>query len=119
MMKVLLVDDEAAARERMRRLLAKFTDVVIIGEAHSGLDALRRAAELAPDVVLMDIEMPELDGISAARALPRPGPRVVFVTAYDRFALAAFEAAAVDYLVNPSPKSAWRRRSIACARPRR
>jgi two-component system, LytTR family, response regulator len=99
--KVLLADDEIAARERLRQLLAGYPELVIVGEARDGVDALAKVATLQPDVLFLDIEMPALDGIAVARALGPKGPRVVFVTAYDDFALAAFENAAVDYLVKP------------------
>ncbi len=101
-MKALLADDETAARDRLRHLLAsRHPDLVIVGEANDGVDALAKVATLQPDVLFLDIEMPALDGIAVARALGGKGPRIVFVTAYDDFALAAFENAAIDYLVKP------------------
>lgn len=97
----LVVDDESAARSRMKRLLSGFDGLEVIGEAENGLEALEKTALLKPDVVFLDIDMPELSGLAAARALPHPGPMVVFATAYDEHALAAFEASAIDYLVKP------------------
>ena len=102
-MKVLLVDDEALARERLRRLLAELPDVSVCGEAGDGRSALALCAELQPDVVLLDIRMPGMDGLEAARhlaGLPDP-PAVVFTTAFGDHALEAFEACAVDYLLKP------------------
>ncbi len=100
-MKVLLVDDEKPARARLARLLQEFPDVVVVGEATNGQEALERIMALRPDVVFLDIEMPGLTGLEVARVLPASGPKVVFATAYDEFALQAFDANAVDYLVKP------------------
>ena len=102
-MKVLLVDDEALARERLRRLLNELPDCVVCGEAAEGQAALALYAQTRPDVVLMDIRMPGMDGLEAARhlaGLPDP-PAVVFTTAFGDHALEAFEACAVDYLLKP------------------
>lgn len=100
-LRALLVDDEAPARARLKRMLEK--ELEISGEASNGLEALERIEALKPDVVFLDIEMPELGGLDVARTLAgREGaPVVVFVTAYDEFALQAFEAHAADYLVKP------------------
>jgi two-component system, LytTR family, response regulator AlgR len=102
-LRVLLVDDEAPARERLRRLLEELGDVEIIGEATNGAEALERCAALDPDLVLLDVRMPGMDGIEAARhlgALDDP-PSVIFTTAHDEYALAAFESEAVGYLLKP------------------
>lgn len=102
-MRVLITDDEAPARERLRRLLGEFADVELVGEAANGADALALSARLDPDLVLMDIRMPGIDGLEAAMHLAdseRP-PAVVFTTAYGDHALEAFEASAVDYLLKP------------------
>ncbi len=99
-MKVLVVDDEPLARRRLRRLLGRLPDADVVGEAGNGLEALERIRELRPDVVLLDIRMPGLDGLALAR---RGGdlPHIVFVTAYEEHAVQAFEANAVDYLLKP------------------
>jgi len=102
-MKVLIVDDETLARERLRRLLDDIEGVTTVGEAADGEAALNACGELRPDVILLDIRMPGLDGISTARQLaemPHP-PAVIFTTAYGEHALEAFEAEALDYLVKP------------------
>ena len=102
-MKVLLADDEPLARERLRGLLAEIPGVQLVGEASNGREAFEQAVAKRPDTVLLDIAMPVLDGLEAARYLLAldPPPAVVFCTAYDEHALAAFEARAVDYLVKP------------------
>lgn len=102
-MKVLLVDDETLARERLRRLLAELPDCAVCGEAGDGRTALALCVELQPDVVLLDIRMPGMDGLEAARyiaGLPDP-PAVIFTTAFGDHALEAFEACAADYLLKP------------------
>lgn len=102
-MKVLIVDDEPLARERMRALLDEFFDTQVVGEVGDGASALHAAMTLQPDLVLLDIAMPGIDGLETARHLarfPLP-PAVVFCTAYDAHALEAFEAKAIDYLVKP------------------
>jgi two-component system response regulator AlgR len=102
-MKILLADDEALSRARLRDLLADSPEAEVVGEAANGLEALGLAIKLKPDVLLLDINMPGLDGIRCARELARlpEGPAVVFVTAHDDFALQAFEVAACDYLLKP------------------
>jgi len=102
-MKVVIADDEPLARERLRALLAEHPDLVLVAEAGDGREALHACAEHDADVVLLDIAMPGIDGLEAARHLAafEPRPAVVFCTAYDAHALSAFEAAAVDYLVKP------------------
>ena len=103
MMRALLVDDEAPARARMRRMLEGLSGsgVIVAGEATNGLEALERIDTLKPELVFLDIEMPELDGFGVARSLGPQGPSLIFVTAYDEFALKAFETHAIDYLVKP------------------
>ncbi len=102
-MKVVIADDEPLARERLRALLADQQGVEVVAEAENGLGALQACAEHRPDVVLLDIAMPGVDGLEAARHLAAfdPRPAVVFCTAYDAHALSAFEAAAIDYLMKP------------------
>lgn len=101
--RVLIVDDEPPARERLARMLAEVPDVAVVGEAGNGADAIAACVRLTPDIVLLDIRMPGMDGIEAARhlnALEEP-PAVIFVTAHDEHALAAFEAQALGYLLKP------------------
>jgi two-component system response regulator AlgR len=102
-LKVVIADDEPLARERLRALLADQAGIEVVAEAENGEQALHACAELQPDLVLLDIAMPGLDGLEAARHLAtfEPRPAVVFCTAYDAHALSAFEAAAIDYLMKP------------------
>ena len=102
-MKIVIADDEPLARERLRALLAEQPDAVVVAEAGDGHEALHACAAHDPDVVLLDIAMPGIDGLEAARHLAgfEPRPAVVFCTAYDAHALSAFEAQAIDYLVKP------------------
>jgi two-component system response regulator AlgR len=100
---VLVADDEGPARERLLRLLAEIPGTRVVGEAATGREALERAAATAPDVVLLDVRMPDMDGLEAARhmaLLERP-PAIVFTTAFDQYALAAFESQAIGYLLKP------------------
>lgn len=101
MIRTLIVDDEAFARERLRQLLAAVSGVEIVGEASNGEEALDRIAELRPDLVLLDIQMPGASGLEVAACLPRPRPRIIFCTAFDQYAVDAFELNAVDYLLKP------------------
>jgi two-component system LytT family response regulator len=98
--KVLIVDDEALARERLRRMLSKIKDIEVIGEAEDGLQAVEQIDRLRPDLVFLDIQMPGLDGFGVLDALQEPPP-IIFVTAYDKYALRAFEVNALDYLLKP------------------
>ncbi|WP_296950178.1 LytTR family DNA-binding domain-containing protein [uncultured Massilia sp.] len=100
-MRILIVDDEAPARARLRHLLAQQDGIAAVDEACDGVDALARIAAFRPDALLLDIEMPELSGIELAASLPEPAPLLVFVTAWDRYALQAFDARAIDYLLKP------------------
>lgn len=102
-MKILIADDESLARARLAALLHDCVAVEVVGEAGNGHETLQAAATLAPDLVLLDIRMPDMDGLEVARhlgALEKP-PAIVFCTAYDEHALAAFEAHAIDYLLKP------------------
>jgi len=105
-LRVLIVDDEAPARERLRSLLTEIGNLDIAGEAANGEQAIRLAVDLSPDVVLLDVRMPGIDGIQAARqlnSLVEP-PAVIFTTAYDEYAINAFDAQAVGYLLKPIRK---------------
>lgn len=99
-MRALVVDDEAAARRRLADLLEEL-GVEVVGEAANGLSALELTRERHPDVVFLDVSMPEVDGFDVARHLPDPRPLIVFQTAYAEFAVKAFEHDALDYLVKP------------------
>jgi sigma-B regulation protein RsbU (phosphoserine phosphatase) len=97
----MIVDDEEIARERMKLLLGDFPDIKIAGESADGDDALGKITELKPDVIFLDIQMPGKNGLEVAARLEPPRPLVVFTTAYDQYALKAFEQNAVDYLLKP------------------
>ncbi len=109
-MKILIVDDEPLARQRLQDMLEEFEDVEVCAEASNGREALETCESLQPDVVLMDIRMPVMDGLEAARHLSQcdQPPAVIFVTAYDEHALAAFETHAAGYLVKPIRSSRLR-----------
>jgi two-component system, LytTR family, response regulator len=101
-MRVLIVDDERMARKRLRTLLAAESDVEIVGESGNGRDAVRAIADGSPDLVFLDVQMPELDGFAVVRAVGvERMPVVVFVTAFDQYALEAFKVHALDYLTKP------------------
>ncbi|MFN3587053.1 MAG: LytR/AlgR family response regulator transcription factor [Moraxellaceae bacterium] len=105
-MKVLICDDEALARERLARFLGDMDGYTVVGEAENGRDALEQVEKLAPDIVLLDLRMPVMDGLACAEKLaqlPEP-PAVIFCTAYDEHALAAFQVQAVGYLLKPVRK---------------
>ena len=101
MIRVVLVDDELPAIARFKNLLNSYNDLDIVGEANDGLSALTLIAEKKPDVIFLDIDMPELSGLEVAKTLGTDGPPIIFVTAYDEYALEAFESSAIDYLVKP------------------
>ncbi|HEY3442782.1 MAG TPA: LytTR family DNA-binding domain-containing protein [Paludibaculum sp.] len=101
MIRVLIVDDELPARERLRRLLGGMERVEIAGEAVDGITAIEKIAQLRPDVVLLDVEMPGCRGTEVAASLAEPRPAIIFCTAYDQFAVEAFELRALDYLLKP------------------
>jgi two-component system LytT family response regulator len=103
-MRVIIVDDELLARAVLREYLAAYPDVEIVGECANGFEAVKAIAELAPDLVFLDIQMPKLDGfevVELAGAKGSQSAQYVFVTAYDQFALRAFEVHALDYLLKP------------------
>ncbi len=100
-MKALLIDDERLARNELRRLLAAHADIEIIGEAVDVEDALEKVASLRPALIFLDVQMPGADGFSLLERLEPPLPAVIFTTAYDEFAVKAFEFNALDYLLKP------------------
>jgi two-component system LytT family response regulator len=100
-MRILIVDDERPARDKLRRMLAQEPDVADIEEARDGIEAIERAASFAPDAIFLDVQMPEVTGLEVAASLPDPAPLIVFATAYDEYALRAFDANAIDYLLKP------------------
>jgi len=100
--RVLVVDDEPIARERLRALLEQEQGVEVVGCAGDGHAAVTEVRRLAPDLLLLDVSMPEMDGFEVLERLgPHAPPDTIFVTAYDRYAVRAFEAHAVDYLLKP------------------
>ena len=102
-MRILIVDDEKPARDRLRQLVDDFGQYQVVGEAGNGNEALERAAATKPDIVLLDIRMPGMDGIETAHhlnAMAEP-PAVVFTTAYDEYAIDAFDARAIGYVLKP------------------
>ena len=100
-MKTVLIDDERLARDELRRLLQAHPEVEVAGEAANVTEALRLLPVLRPDLIFLDIEMPGRTGFDLLEALPAPHPEIIFVTAYDAFALRAFEVNALDYLLKP------------------
>ena len=101
-LRALLVDDEPLARDLLRTMLAQVGGVTILGESGDGADAITKIESLQPDVVFLDIQMPEGSGFDVVRALdPEVLPAIVFVTAFDQYALRAFEVHALDYLLKP------------------
>ena len=120
-MNILIVDDEKPARDRLARMVRDLGDHDLIGEAVNGLEALGMAQSLEPDIVLMDIRMPGMDGIEAARHIAKleHPPAVVFATAYSDHALEAFETHAVDYLLKPVKQERLQAALDAAMRPTR
>ncbi len=100
-MRILIVDDERPARDKLRRMLSAEPGISAIGEARDGVEALELLPAFAPNLLLLDIQMPEISGLDVAASLPAPAPLVVFVTAYDDYAIRAFDANAIDYLLKP------------------
>ncbi len=101
-MRLIIVDDEALARAIVREYLASHPDVEVVAECANGFEAVKAIAELAPDVVLLDIQMPKLDGFEVVElAGPRTAARFIFATAFDQYAIRAFDIRALDYLLKP------------------
>lgn len=102
MIRTLIVDDEPLAREGLRLLLAGEDDIEIVGACGDGFEAIAEIGRMKPDLLFLDVQMPELDGFELVNLIkPDPLPAVIFVTAYDKYAVRAFEAHAVDYLLKP------------------
>jgi two-component system LytT family response regulator len=103
--RVLIADDEPRARQFLEKLLGEHEEIDVVGAARGGSDALELVARHSPEVVFLDIHMPDLSGLEVARHIVRdrsgPLPHIVFVTAYDRYAVEAFEVAALDYVLKP------------------
>lgn len=99
-LRVLVVDDEELARVRIKSLLAEVPDVECVGEAENGIEAVEKVRVLSPDVLVLDIQMPGMDGFGVLDALEHP-PLIIFATAYDEYAIKAFEVNSVDYLLKP------------------
>ena len=109
-MRILIVDDEPLARERVRRLLRDETNVEIVGEAGNGREAATAIAEKKPDLVFLDVQMPEMNGFEVLQTLGENKiPAIVFTTAYDRYAIQAFEFHALDYLLKPFSRERFKR----------
>jgi two-component system LytT family response regulator len=100
-MKALLIDDERLARGELRRLLAAFPEITVAGEAANAKQAREQLATLKPDLVFLDVQMPGESGLELLESLEPPVPSVIFTTAYDEFAVKAFELNALDYLLKP------------------
>ena len=109
MIRTLIVDYEPLARDRIRGLLAAEPDVEVVGECATGLDAIEAIEERQPDLVFLDVQMPQVDGFAVVDAIGAARmPITVFVTAFDQFAIRAFEAQALDYLLKPYPVDRFR-----------
>ena len=109
LLRTLIVDDEPLARERLRTLLADHPDVEVIGECEDGLTAIETIERDRPDLVFLDVQMPELSGFQVLQRLEDPPPAVIFVTAYDSYAIRAFDVHALDYLLKPFDRDRFER----------
>ena len=100
---ILIADDEAPARNRLKDLLSDIADVAVIAEAKNGKEAVQLATQQQPDLLLLDIRMPLMDGLEAAQHMQKlmPRPQIIFTTAYDAYAIKAFDLNAIDYLLKP------------------
>src|SRR6476660_790979 len=108
--RTLIADDEPLARERLRQLLADQPEIELIGECADGREAVGAIPEKSPELILLDVQMPELDGCAVLEAInAEPMPIIVFVTAHDKFALKAFEVHAVDYLLKPFDRERFKK----------
>jgi two-component system LytT family response regulator len=100
LIKCLIVDDEEIARSRVQRLISEYPDLMIVGEAENGIEAVEKINDLNPDLVFLDIQMPGLNGFDVLKKLDKQ-PVIIFTTAYDKFAIRAFEENAIAYLLKP------------------
>jgi len=100
-LRTLIADDEKLARDRLTGFLAGLDGIEVVGQAKNGVEALQLIAESQPDLVFLDVQMPGMDGFEVLKALRPPRPQIVFATAYDEYAIRAFEVQAVDYLLKP------------------
>lgn len=108
--RTLIVDDEPIARDRVRRMLREETDLEIIGECKNGVEAAAFINENKPDLVFLDIQMPEMNGFEVLKSLePNKAPFIIFVTAYDQYAIRAFDVHAIDYLLKPFNRQRFQR----------
>lgn len=122
LIRVLLVDDESLAREMLREMLQDDPQVTIVGESCNGREALEAIRTHSPDLIFLDVQMPELGGFEVLEALGKDIPQVIFVTAYDQYAVRAFEVHALDYLLKPFDKErfdiSWQRARTQLLRER-
>ena len=107
MRKVIIVDDEAAGRQLIKEYLKDYPDLILLGEANNGVDAVKMINEFKPDLVFLDIQMPGMTGFDVLTHLEAL-PQIIFSTAYDQYALKAFEVHAVDYLLKPYTKARFK-----------
>ena len=108
-LRAVIADDEAVARKRIRRLLSAESGIAVVAECEDGARAVETITSEQPDLVFLDVQMPELDGFEVLRALnPKKLPAIVFVTAHDRYALRAFDVHAIDYLLKPFTRERFR-----------
>ncbi|MFK7970481.1 MAG: LytR/AlgR family response regulator transcription factor [Bacteroidia bacterium] len=108
MKKALIIDDEAPARALIKEYLSDFPDIIVLGEANNGVDALRLIHEFQPDLIFLDVQMPGMTGLELLNHLETL-PEIIFSTAYDQYAIQAFEFNAVDYLLKPYTKSRFQK----------
>ena len=107
-LRTLIVDDEPIARRRVRRLLREDPDIEVVGECGDGQSAIDAIASVRPDLIFLDVQMPGLDGFDVVQRLVPERPAIVFVTAFDRYAIQAFDAHAIDYLLKPFTRERFR-----------
>ncbi|MEJ7822677.1 MAG: response regulator [Chitinophagaceae bacterium] len=108
MKKVIIIDDEAAGRKLIKEYLEEFPELILIAEINNGVDAVKRVNELKPDIIFLDIQMPGLSGFEVLTHLDEI-PQIIFSTAYDKYALQAFEVHAIDYLLKPYTKERFKK----------